>query len=110
MKVPAEFDEIRPYSPEELPAVFNELLADEQFMQVALSMLGGMPKEQFQAALLSCHTNLEVQKMFFYPLLQQLLAKCSAGCDMNADALADKNQQYTFISNHRDISISFCNH
>ena len=103
MKVPAEFDEIRPYSPEELPEVFNELLADEQFMQVALSMLGGMPKEQFKAALLSCQTNLEVQKMFFYPLLKQLLAKCSAGCDMNAEALADKNQQYTFISNHRDI-------
>ena len=25
MKIPAEFDEIRPYSPEELPQIFEEL-------------------------------------------------------------------------------------
>jgi len=103
MNIPAEFDEIRPYSPEELPAVFEELLADEQFMQVALTMLGGMSKEQFKAALSTCVTNLDVQKTFFYPMLKQLLSRCSTGCDMNAEALADKNLQYTFISNHRDI-------
>ena len=28
MNIPAEFDDIRPYSPEELPQVFEELLAD----------------------------------------------------------------------------------
>ena len=28
MNIPAEFDEIRPYTPEELPQVFEELLAD----------------------------------------------------------------------------------
>ena len=33
MKIPAEFDEIRPYAPEELPGVFDELLADSQFRQ-----------------------------------------------------------------------------
>ena len=28
MNIPAEFDEIRPYAPEELPQVFEELIAD----------------------------------------------------------------------------------
>ena len=29
-----QFDDIRPFEPEELPAVFERLLADEQFRQV----------------------------------------------------------------------------
>ena len=29
MKVPSEFDPIRPYEPEELPEVYDKLLADE---------------------------------------------------------------------------------
>ena len=33
MNIPAEFDEIRPYSPEELPQIFKELLADPHFRQ-----------------------------------------------------------------------------
>ena len=33
MNIPAEFDDIRPYSPEELPQVFEELLADPSFQQ-----------------------------------------------------------------------------
>ena len=28
MRTPEEFDEIRPYDPEELPAIFEELIAD----------------------------------------------------------------------------------
>ena len=28
---PAEFDDIRPYNPEELPVIFEELIADPEF-------------------------------------------------------------------------------
>ena len=31
MNIPAEFDEIRPYLPEELPQIFEELIADPTF-------------------------------------------------------------------------------
>ena len=34
MNIPAEFDEIRPYQPEELPQVFEELIADPAFQMV----------------------------------------------------------------------------
>ena len=46
MNIPAEFDEIRPYTPEELPAVFDELLADPQFLPIALSFFPGVSREQ----------------------------------------------------------------
>ena len=31
MNIPAEFDEIRPYTPEELPQIYEELIADPAF-------------------------------------------------------------------------------
>ena len=29
MNIPAEFDKIRPYTPEELPKIYEELIADQ---------------------------------------------------------------------------------
>ena len=37
MNIPAEFNEIRPYTPEELPQIYEELIADPVFRTVAVS-------------------------------------------------------------------------
>ena len=103
MTIPEKFDAIRPYTPEELPKVFDELLADEQFCVIMQSFFKDVPMELLKKKLYACPDNLAVQKAFFYPLVQQLMEKCSTGYDMNAEALPDKTQNYTFISNHRDI-------
>ena len=103
MTIPEKFDAIRPYTPEEVPKVFDELLADEQFCVIMQSFFKDVPLELLKKKLYACPDNLSVQKAFFYPLLEQLMAKCSTGLDMNVEALPDKTQNYTFISNHRDI-------
>ena len=36
MKIPQEFDAIRPWEPEDLPEVFDRLLANEQFKHCLL--------------------------------------------------------------------------
>ena len=41
--IPAEYDEIRPYVPEELPQVFEELIADPEFQAVMSYAFQGMP-------------------------------------------------------------------
>lgn len=38
-----EFEEIRPYHDEELPQVFEELIADPAFQQVACAVMPGVP-------------------------------------------------------------------
>mgnify|MGYP006387716651 CR=1 FL=1 len=43
MNIPAEFDEIRPYAPEELPQVFEELIADPMFKAVVGQVMPGIP-------------------------------------------------------------------
>ena len=105
MNIPAEFDDIRPYSPEELPVVFGELLADPQFRALVQSFYPEVPFEELSRRLYACKDSLEVQKVFFYPLIKQLAAKCSTGCTMDAGAVGDKEKRYTFVSNHRDIVI-----
>ncbi len=101
MNVPSEFDEIRPYAPEELPAVFDELLSDPQFLPIALSFFPGMTREELSRRLQGCTTNLDLQKRIFYPLLKQLIGNTCTSLDLDKAQLPLGN--YTFVSNHRDI-------
>ena len=103
MNIPAEFDEIRPYAPEELPQVFEELIADPMFKAVVENVMPGIPFDMIAAQMRQCKTNLDFQKAFFYRLLKDLVQKCAKGLDFDCSALQDKSKNYTFISNHRDI-------
>ncbi|MGN0086733.1 MAG: 1-acyl-sn-glycerol-3-phosphate acyltransferase [Alloprevotella sp.] len=103
MDIPREFDDIRPYMPEELPHVFEELLADPMFCGILQSFYKDIPLEMLRAKLLACRDNLEVQKVFFLPLIHRLWKNCTQGCTFDHTAVTDKKQPYTYISNHRDI-------
>lgn len=103
MNIPAEFDEIRPYSPEELPKIFDELLSDDKFREVIKKVLPDTPIEGVAHILKNCKTNLDVQKNIFYGLLHDILNKYSDGFTFDSSQISDKNKGYTFISNHRDI-------
>lgn len=98
----APYDNIRPFEPEELPAVYDRLLADPQFKAVIGYVFPGVPFEALAAKMKACATNLDFQKAFCYGFLQQLLAKASLGCDIDVSAI-DTTGRYTFVSNHRDI-------
>lgn len=102
MKVPVEFDSIRPFEPEELPQVLERMLADEQFRMVLAYAIPGVPFEQIREKMLSCKTNLEFQEHFCYNFVQRLVDKLTKGCDMDVSAI-DVSGRYTFVSNHRDI-------
>ena len=75
MKVPSEFDPIRPYEPEELPEVYDKLLADEQFKHIMAYVYPNVPVEAIGKKMHACKTNLDFQKAFCYTFLESLLAK-----------------------------------
>lgn len=102
MIIPKEFDTIRPFEPEELPEVYEKLLADQQFQTVLSYLYPQVPFEMIAAKMRQCKTNLDFQKAFCYTFLKHLLAKASTGCDMDSSAI-DNTRRYTFVSNHRDI-------
>ena len=116
MRTPEEFDEIRPYDPEELPAIFEELIADPEFRAAAEQVLPEVPYEEacnrlrrcrtnleVQQTFFCCRTNLEVQQTFFYPLLHGIVDRCSDGLVLESSQSVDKRVPHTFITNHRDI-------
>lgn len=102
MKIPEQFDPIRPFEPDELPDVFDRLLHNEQFCSVLAYLYPDVPKEALAAKMHACKDNLDFQKTFCYGFLVQLLARLSKGCDIDIASL-DTDSRYTFISNHRDI-------
>ena len=102
MITPAEFDDIRPYSPEELPAIFEELIADAEFKEMMTRAFPQLSYEQISGAIRGCKTNLEFQMALVKPFLHGLLDKLSKGLTIsydNKEQLADA----LYISNHRDI-------
>ncbi len=102
MNIPTEFDDIRPFTPEELPAVLDELIQDPTFRHVIGIVLPQLPFEEFAKKAKSCKTPLDFQKAFCYPFLKKLAAEKTTGVTMDCSAIS-KSGNYTFISNHRDI-------
>lgn len=98
-----EFDEIRPYNDEELPAIFEELIADPAFQKVATDVIPDVPFELLAQKMRGCKSKLDFQKAFCYGLLWNLAKNCTDGLSLDHTSLPDKKIAYTYVSNHRDI-------
>jgi len=111
MSLPGEFDEIRPYEPEEMQQAFDELLNDRQFNVIMKGFAPWLPKTVrnglLRLAFKGVKTPLDFQKRFMKPVVQYVIRRHTDGCTFDDRALrtADPQfaQRYTFISNHRDI-------
>lgn len=97
-----KYDEIRPFEPEELPEVYDRLLADQQFQQILKAIYPNVPLDALRQKLMGCKTLMDFQLTFIYSIVKGIMAKASTGLDMDSTTL-DKQGSYTFVSNHRDI-------
>lgn len=105
------FDEIRSLYPEEVPAAMQKLVVEKPFMKVVSTLFPLMPKEQLKQKLLSFKDADALQKEMVYPFLQYLEANMTTGITLTGVENIDKNTNYFYISNHRDIildSALFC--
>lgn len=69
MNIPAEFNEIRPYTPEELPQIYEELIADPAFRTVVESVMPGVPFEGLAMKMRQCKTNLEFKSVLLRTIM-----------------------------------------
>ncbi|MCD8209992.1 MAG: 1-acyl-sn-glycerol-3-phosphate acyltransferase [Prevotella sp.] len=102
--IPSEFDDIRSYEAEELPKVYERLLLDPQFQKILTFVMPGVPLEKVRQEFFSCKTPLEFQLRLCYNFLDNLIKKTTLGCTMDSSEV-DASKRYTFVSNHRDITI-----
>ena len=110
-----EFDEIRPYEPEEMQQAFNDLLADRQFSLVLKGFAPWLPKAVRNGLLklmfTGVKTPLDFQQRFMKPVVKWIIRKHTDGCtfdDSNLECRTERvaskfDKRYTFLSNHRDI-------
>lgn len=99
-----EFDEIRPYHDEELPAVYDELIADPAFRRVLEVAIPGVPFDALAAKMRTCKTKYEFQVGFCYDFMKRIIQRATDGVTLdNSSLAANKAGAYTYVSNHRDI-------
>lgn len=103
MEPTTEFDDIRPYHNEELPQIFEELIADDEFRRVANAAIPGIPFEVLAEKMRQCKSAKEFQENFCYGILWNIAKSCTGGLSLDHTSLKDKEMPYTYISNHRDI-------
>ena len=106
MRIPEEFDEIRPYEPEEMKQAFDDLLSDRQFNVIMKGFAPWLPKSVrnglLRLAFTGVKTPLDFQKRFMKPVVNYIIRKHTDGCKFD-DHNEQGEQRYTFVSNHRDI-------
>lgn len=102
MMIPAEFDEIRPYLPDELPQIFEELIADPEFQAVIGYAIKEIPFEHVAMAMRASKDNLAFQKAIIYPFLQGIVKKLTSEFSLSYENI-DNLKKSLCISNHRDI-------
>ena len=110
-----EFDEIRPYEPEEMQQAFDDLLSDRQFNVIMKGFAPWLPKTVrnglLRLAFKGVKTPLDFQKRFMKPIVKYIIRKHTDGCKFDDHLLittvnrkpSTVNQRFTFVSNHRDI-------
>lgn len=102
-----EFDEIRPYNADEMPVVFEELLADRQFNVLMKGFLPWLPKGIRNGVLRllfkGVKTSQDFQVRFMKPVVRLVISRCTKGLTGNFDPSLKKDGHYLFLSNHRDI-------
>ena len=103
MNIPAEFDEIRPYTPEELPQVFEELIADPAFQMVVSHVYPDIPFDMIAAKMRKCKTNLDFQMAFGYEVAKKVAKTHCSSVTIDCSSIPDRSLSYTYVSNHRDI-------
>ena len=95
------FEDIRPYTPEEIPSAIAELMGDEYFKK-ALSYVtpdaDGM-LQKFPAV----KSTDEFQRGILFPVLKWLIGIVSESIQGSGFSNIEKDKGYTYISNHRDI-------
>lgn len=102
-----EFDEIRPYNPDEMPVVFEELLQDRQFNHLMKGFAPWLPKGLRNGLLRlmfkGVKSSQDFQVRFMKPVVQFAIWKCTDGLTFGYPKNFNKHGHHIFMSNHRDI-------
>ena len=97
-----EFDEIRPYEPDEMKQAFEELLKDRQFQVVLKGFVPWLPKWArnglLRLAFTGVKTPLDFQKRFMKPIVKWIIRKHTDGCTFDDTNLECRTESVEFAT------------
>ena len=97
----SNFDDIRPYYPEEIPAA-TQRLANSEVIPAIAQFLGVSP-EMLRERIRSIKTVSEFQLGLLRDVIETLLKKTTTGLEWSGMENIREKKPYLFVSNHRDI-------
>lgn len=109
--IPEEFADIAPYRENQYTEVMTRLVKEPGFEHAVRYAMPGVDYDAFVEGLLSVKTQSRFQQDIMGKFLEGLAATTTAGISIDGLENCDRNKNYTFISNHRDIVLdaSFLN-
>ena len=103
--IPEQFEDIRSYIDEEIPAAMEYFVNDETSLHMAKMVLPGMSDEEIKSFLRNIKTTDEFQKIMMTRFVKLITSTTMKGVDTQGFDLIDKNKAYLFTGNHRDITL-----
>ncbi|MBP5541906.1 MAG: 1-acyl-sn-glycerol-3-phosphate acyltransferase [Bacteroidales bacterium] len=103
MTYPAEFESIRPFVDEELPAAMQRIVSHPTFPSVAKFIYPNEPVEQVARRLLALRTIKDFQLHTMRDILQRVIKQSITEFSWEGTEYLQPGKSYLFVSNHRDI-------
>ena len=97
------FDDIRPYTDEELRAAIGRLLNEPLLFKMMKWVYPGLSKGEIQKLFRDIRTVEQFQEEICAPAIKVVTQMTTSGLSFSNVELIHRNQAYLFISNHRDI-------
>ncbi|MDR1221316.1 MAG: 1-acyl-sn-glycerol-3-phosphate acyltransferase [Tannerella sp.] len=100
-----KFDDIRPYSSEEIPAAMQRIAESKQFEELAKYIFPGRNVEETRQAVRNIRTTGEFQQEVMYHVNRQFIDRSISELTYEGLDELDPEKNCLFVSNHRDIML-----
>lgn len=98
-----DFEQIRPFTDEEVVPVIEQLCKEPYFVGILGYIFPGSPATEVLEKLRTIKTIDEFQQRFIIPFLDNLMKNTTEGVTADGVEKLNKDGGYLFVSNHRDI-------
>ena len=105
MKKNPQFDDIRPYYEEEIPAAMQRIATSDVFPLLASFVYPGESIEKIRERVCAFTTTKEFQHDTMRRVNEQIIARSTTGATISGLDRLDPDKNYLFVSNHRDIML-----
>ena len=100
-----QFEDIRSYTDEEIPAAMDYFIHDETSLSLARLVLPDKSDDEIKDLLISIKTTDEFQRIMMTRFVKLITSTTMKGVDTQGFNTLDKNKAYLFTGNHRDITL-----